>query len=106
MILKISQSDFQIKREQNANGFLIKFAQMDFTLAQSLRTDFQLGRNKKIKKTQAEKAHSNGEKRGLTKPKRNADFRVKPKGLCIFMKSLNLMDLALEKEKINQNNKL
>ena len=28
----------------------------------------------------------------LTMPKRNADFRAKPKGLCIFMKSLNLMD--------------
>ncbi len=35
----------------------------------------------------------------LTKPKRNADFRAKSKGLCIFMKSLNLMDLALAKEK-------
>jgi hypothetical protein len=34
-----------------------------------------------------------------TKPKRNADFRAKPKGLCIFMKSLNLMDLALDKKK-------
>ena len=32
-------------------------------------------------------------------PKRNADFRVKPKGLCIFMKSLNLMDLALDKKR-------
>ena len=30
--------------------------------------------------------------------KRNADFRVKSKGLCIFMKSLNLMDLALEQK--------
>ena len=37
--------------------------------------------------------------RTLTKPKRNADFRVKPKGLCIFMKSLNLMDLALDKKR-------
>ncbi len=42
----------------------------------------------------------------LTKPKRNADFRAKPKGLCIFMKSLNLMDLALEQKKKKQNNKL
>ena len=32
----------------------------------------------------------------VTKPKRNADFRAKSKGLCIFIKSLNLMDLALE----------
>ena len=30
-------------------------------------------------------------------PKRNADFRAKPKGLCIIMKSLNLMDLAFDK---------
>jgi len=40
----------------------------------------------------------------LTKPKRNAGFKVKPKGLYIFIKSQNLMDLALEKKK--QNNKL
>ena len=39
-------------------------------------------------------------------PKRNADFRAKPKGLRIFMVSLNLMDLALEQEKIKLNNKL
>ena len=39
-------------------------------------------------------------------PKRNADFRPKPKGLCIFIKSLNLMDLALDKKKKKQNNKL
>ena len=32
-------------------------------------------------------------------PKRNADFMAKKKGLRIFMKSLNLMDLALEKKK-------
>jgi len=32
----------------------------------------------------------------LTIPKRNADFWAKPKGLCIFIKSLNHMDLALE----------
>ena len=31
-------------------------------------------------------------------PKCNADFRAKTKGLCIFMKSLNLMDLALEQK--------
>ncbi|SDN12940.1 hypothetical protein SAMN04488514_12716 [Kriegella aquimaris] len=31
--------------------------------------------------------------------KRNAAFRAKPKGLGIFMKSLNLMDLALDKKK-------
>ncbi len=37
--------------------------------------------------------------------KRNADFRAKSKGLCIFMESLNLMDLALE-QKIKLNNKL
>ena len=41
-----------------------------------------------------------------TKPKSNADFRAKPKGMCIFMKSLNLMDLALEQKKKKQNNKL
>jgi len=34
-----------------------------------------------------------------TIPKRNAEFRAKLKGLCIFMKSLNLMDLALDKKK-------
>ena len=34
-----------------------------------------------------------------TMPKRNADFRAKTKGLCIFMMSLNLMDLALGKKK-------
>ncbi len=38
------------------------------------------------------------EKRRTTQPKRNADFRAKPKGLCIFIKSLNLMDLALDKK--------
>ena len=32
-------------------------------------------------------------------PKRNADFRAKSRGLSIFMKSLNLMDLALDKKK-------
>ncbi len=32
-------------------------------------------------------------------PKRNADFRAKPKGLFIFMKSLNLWDLTLDKKK-------
>ncbi len=30
---------------------------------------------------------------------RNADFRAKPQGLCMFMKSPNLMDLALDKKK-------
>ena len=39
-------------------------------------------------------------------PKRNADFWAKTKGLCIFMKSLNLMDLAFEQKKKKQNNKL
>ena len=39
-------------------------------------------------------------------PKRNAEFRAKPKGLCIFTRSLNLMDLALEPKKKKQNNKL
>ena len=53
-----------------------------------------------------ETEYSDGEKLRLTKPKRNADFRAKPKGLCIFMKSLNLMDLALEQKKKKQNNKL
>ncbi len=45
-------------------------------------------------------------KRLVTKPKRNADFRAKPKGLYISIKSLNLMDLALEEKKKKQNNKL
>ncbi len=31
--------------------------------------------------------------------KRNAEFRLKPKGLCIFIMSLNLWDLALDKKK-------
>ena len=34
-------------------------------------------------------------------PKRNADFRAKSKGLCIFTKSLNLWDLALNKKNKN-----
>ncbi|KGK28666.1 hypothetical protein EL45_19655 [Cellulophaga sp. E6(2014)] len=41
-----------------------------------------------------------------TMPKRNADFRAKPKGLCIFIKSLNLWDLALDKKKKKQNKKI
>ena len=41
-----------------------------------------------------------------TMPKRNAEFRAKRKGLCIFMMSLNLWDLALDNKKINQNQKL
>ena len=45
-------------------------------------------------------------KRWVTQPKRNADFRAKPKGLCIFIMSLNLLDLALEQKKKKQNNKL
>ena len=32
-------------------------------------------------------------------PKRNAEFWAKSKGLCIFTKSLNLMDLALQKKR-------
>ncbi len=44
------------------------------------------------------KTYSDEKKRWVTKPKRNADFRAKPKGLCIFTKSLNLMDLALDKK--------
>ncbi len=32
-------------------------------------------------------------------PKRNADFRAASRGLCIFMKSLNLWDLALDRKK-------
>ncbi len=60
--------------------------------------DFQLGW-KKSKENVVETTHSNGEKLRLTMPKRNADFRAKPKGLCIFMKSLNLWDLALDKKK-------
>ena len=38
--------------------------------------------------------------------KRNAGFKAKPKGLCIFIMSLNLLDLALEQKKKKQNNKL
>ncbi|KGK29466.1 hypothetical protein EL45_15290 [Cellulophaga sp. E6(2014)] len=37
-----------------------------------------------------------GEPQQLTMPKRNAEFWAKSKCLCIFTKSLNLMDLALE----------
>jgi hypothetical protein len=43
--------------------------------------------------------NSDGKVHLLTKPKRNADFRAKPKGLYIFIMSLNLMDLALEQKK-------
>ena len=32
-------------------------------------------------------------------PKRNAGFEAKPKGLCIFIKPLNLWDLALDKKR-------
>ena len=32
-------------------------------------------------------------------PKRNTGFWAKSNGLCIFMKSLNLMDLALDSKK-------
>ena len=32
-------------------------------------------------------------------PKRNAGFWAKSKGLCIFMMSLNLWDLALDKKR-------
>ncbi len=39
-------------------------------------------------------------------PKRNAGFWAKSKGLCIFMMSLNLWDLALNKKKKKQNQKL
>jgi len=39
-------------------------------------------------------------------PKRNAEFRAKSEVLCIFIMSLNLWDLALDKKKINQNQKL
>ncbi len=42
----------------------------------------------------------------LTMPKRNAGFWAKSIGLCIFIKSLNLMDLAYNKKKKKQNNKL
>ena len=38
-------------------------------------------------------------------PKRNAEFRVLNYGLCIFIMSQNLWDLALDKN-INQNQKL
>jgi uncharacterized protein involved in cysteine biosynthesis len=41
-----------------------------------------------------------------TKPIRNADFWAKTNGLCIFMRSQNLWDFALDKKKINQNKKL
>ncbi|MCM4174241.1 hypothetical protein DHD32_22490 [Arenibacter sp. TNZ] len=34
----------------------------------------------------------------VTIPKCNADFRAKTKGLCIFIKPLNLWDLALDKK--------
>ena len=50
-------------------------------------------------------AYSDVSQLSTTIPKRNVDFRAKLKGLCIFIKSLNLMDLALE-QKIKLNNKL
>ncbi|KSA13612.1 hypothetical protein I600_204 [Maribacter dokdonensis DSW-8] len=39
------------------------------------------------------------EKQLVTMPKRNTGFWAKPKGLCIFIMSLNLWDLALDKKK-------
>ncbi|ASV30438.1 hypothetical protein CJ263_09555 [Maribacter cobaltidurans] len=44
-------------------------------------------------------AYSNVSLQITTKPKRNADFRAKRNGLYIFMKSLNLMALTLDKKK-------
>ena len=44
------------------------------------------------------KTECNAEKRVTTKPKRNTDFRYKRQGLCIFIMSPNLMDLALEQK--------
>ncbi len=46
-----------------------------------------------------QRAYPDAEKQEITKPKRNADSRAKSKGLCIFMKSLNLWDLAFDKKK-------
>ncbi len=67
---------------------------MDLTQTQLLRR-WTSTRAEKAKENASETVYSHGEKLSLTKPKRNADFRAKPKGLSIFMKSLNLMDLAL-----------
>ena len=36
-----------------------------------------------------------------TKPIRNADFWARTNGLCIFMRSQNLMDFAFEQKKKN-----
>ena len=38
--------------------------------------------------------------------KRNTGFWAKSKGLCIFMKSQNLWDFALDRKKTNQNKKI
>ena len=35
----------------------------------------------------------------MPNPKRNANFRAKPKGLYLVIRLLNLMDLALDKKK-------
>lgn len=39
----------------------------------------------------------------LTKPKCNAEFRAKSKGLCAFMMSQNLIDLAMDKKTKQKN---
>jgi hypothetical protein len=79
---------------------------MDITQSQLLRkwTFHSVGFNSKRKRNGIGKLGR--KKLPLTIPKRNADFRAKPNGLCIFIRSLNLMDLALEQKKKKQNNKL
>ncbi|WP_058102655.1 hypothetical protein [Maribacter dokdonensis] len=75
------------------DGLLILVALMDLTQTQSLRMDFLIELNKIIKLTRMQ------EKQLVTMPKRNTGFWAKPKGLCIFIMSLNLWDLALDKKK-------
>jgi hypothetical protein len=75
---------------------------MDF-LASLLRWT-SLGRNNKG--NGIFRAYSNVSPQYVTTPIRNADFWAKTNGLCIFMRSQNLWDFALDKKKINQNKKL
>ena len=49
--------------------------------------------------TQTKRAKQNAKSLMTTKPIRNADFWAKTNGLCIFMRSQNLWDFALDKKK-------
>jgi hypothetical protein len=47
------------------------------------------------------RANSHASQLVVTKPKRNADLRVKSKGLCIFIMSINLWNWIWTKNKLN-----